>query len=99
MSLASMSLDDEVVAVDDLVAAAETQQLLDLGALAPRDATGILGGIGDQPAREHVALVVLHVDHVAALELAVDRGDAGRQQALARGERTHGAVIDDQSAS
>src|SRR5882672_8486484 len=86
--------DHQVVAMDHLVAAAETQQALDLGALAPGDAAGVLGGIGHQPARQQAAQAVLDVDHVAAAELAVDAGDAGRQQALAGRQRTHRAVVD-----
>src|SRR5215207_2438755 len=90
--------DDEVVAVDHLVPAAEAQQALDLGTLAAGNAAGILGGIGHQPARQHAAQTVLHVDHVAAAELAVDTGDARGQQALAGRERAHGAVIDGEGA-
>src|SRR5918994_7369559 len=86
--------DDEVVAMDHLVPAAEAQQALDLGTLAAGDAAGVVGGIGDQPARQHAAQAVLHVDHVAAAELAGDIGDARRQQALAGRQRAHRAIVD-----
>ena len=57
-----------IASIADLVAAAKAQQALDLGAPAAGDAAGIVGGIGDQPARQHLADLVLHIDHVAALD-------------------------------
>ena len=82
----------------NLVATAETQQMLDLRALAPGDAAGVVGGVGHQASRQQPSSAILHVDHVAALELALDGGDAGRQQALAGRQRAHRAVVDGERA-
>ena len=76
--------------MDDLVAAAKTQQALDLGALAAGDPAGVFGRIGHQPARQHAAGKSLLPAGVTEIEGEFKRGDvvdvkdrAGR--VLARG--------------
>src|SRR5689334_6675779 len=47
--------DDEIVAVDQLVAAAIAEDGFDLGAFAALDERGILGGVGGEAPRELAA--------------------------------------------
>ena len=95
----SSSQDHEIVAVDGLVDALVAEPGLDGGRLQALDLAQVVGGVGDQAARDLVARRASRRDRVAELELAVDRDDAGRQQALAAvAQRARGAVVDDERA-
>ena len=80
--------------MDHFGAAAEAEQRLDVGAALADDAGGVPVAVGDHTARDFRAIGVEHAHGVAALEPAADRGDARRQQALARPQRLQRAGID-----
>jgi hypothetical protein len=84
--------------MDDLVATAETEQCFDLARLAPAQPLYVGCRVGTQPARDLRAGAVAHDDRIAALELAVDGRDSGREQALAAQECGGRTGIDAQLA-
>src|SRR5439155_13281555 len=88
----------QIVAMDHLVAATIAEQPLDFTALVPEDGAGVGAGIGRQAARHLAAVAIKHQHRVAAIELALDRLDAGRQQALAGLERGQRAGVDAERA-
>src|SRR5262245_61885608 len=84
--------------MDQFGAADIAEDLLDFTALAADDGFGLLMVVGGEPAADLDPLAVPDDDGVAALEAALDPGDARRQEALARGERLGRALIDGESA-
>src|SRR5262245_263959 len=84
-----LPLQHHIVAMDQFGAAKIAENLLDFTALASDDGLGFLVVVGGEPAADFDALAVPDDDGVAALEAALDPGDAGRQETLARVER-HG---------
>src|SRR5258708_7546996 len=84
--------------MDDLVATTVAEDGGDFTAFMPGDAADVGARIGGETARRLAARARAHDDRVAALELALDGGDAGGQQALAAPQRLRGTVIDDQHA-
>src|SRR3954471_22506593 len=79
---------DEVVAMDQLVAAAPAEKGLDLLRPPPGEAAGLGGVVGDEAFGDGAAIGGADQDGVAAPELALDPGDAGRQE---RGAALEGA--------
>src|SRR5262245_46693519 len=94
----SLPLQHHIVAMDQLGAAKIAENLLDFTALAPDDGFGLLMVVGGEPAADFDALAVPDDDGVAALEAALDPGDAGGQEALARGECRGCALVDGERA-
>src|SRR5262245_13894810 len=84
--------------MNDLIAAAVAQDLLDVARAAARDLRGLVRGIRSETARNLAAVGRKNADGVAAPERAVDGGHAGRQQAASARERALGASVDAQRA-
>ena len=84
----------QIVAMDQLVAAAKTEQRFDVGAAFADDAHGVAIAVGDQAARDLVAVAIEHAHGIAARESPAHRDHTGRQQALARTQRLQRAGID-----
>src|SRR5260221_10617978 len=89
---------DEIVAMDDLVAATVAEDGCDFTAFVPGNPADIVARIGGEAARRLVAVARAHNDGIAAFERSLDGNDAGRQQALAAPQRCPGTVIDGQHA-
>src|SRR5579883_3169968 len=89
---------DQVIAMDQLLAASIAEERLDVAAAMPHDAPRIRGGIGAEAARDFPACRVAHADGVAALEAALDGNDTGRKQALIGPKRLDRALVDDDGA-
>src|SRR3954452_23268731 len=69
----------EVVAMDQLVAAAPAEEGLDLLRPPPGEAAGLGGAVGDEALGDGAAVGGADQDGVAAAELGLDQGDAGGQ--------------------
>src|ERR1700690_4598899 len=89
-----MLQNDQVVTMNQFLAAAESEHRLDFAAAPPQDACGIGIAIGDDPAR-HLATFRAHdADRIARLETPERTGHARGEQALATAQRTQCARID-----
>src|SRR5262245_65605571 len=84
--------------MDQFGAAEIAENAADFTALAPDDGLGFLMAVGGEPAADLQPLAVPDDDGVAALEAALDFGDARGQEALARGECLGRALIDGKRA-
>ena len=84
----------EIVAVDHFRAAADAEDRHHIGRGAAFDLLGILGVIGDEAAADFMGIGTAHQDSIAAGELPVDPGHAGRQQAFSRAQRAYRAGVD-----
>src|SRR3954449_13217099 len=89
---------DEVVAMDQLVAAAPAEEGLDLLRPAPGEAAGLGGVVGDEAFGDGAAVGSADQDGVAAAELALDPGDAGRQEGGPAPEGAERAGVDGEGA-
>src|SRR3954449_3724482 len=85
---------DEVVAMDQLVAAAPAEKGLDLLRPPPGEAAGLGGVVGDEAFGDGAAVGGADQDGVAPAELALDQGDAGGQQGGAALEGAEGTAVD-----
>src|SRR3984885_13523043 len=92
------SKQDEVVAVNDFVATAPAENRLDLIRAMTGDAFGIDAGVGRETTRQCLAGGIAYNDRIAALECAVDRAYARRQQRTTCGKRACGAGIHQECA-
>src|SRR3954452_8186275 len=84
----------EVVAMDQLVAAAPAEEGLDLLRPPPGEAAGLGGAVGDEALGDRSAVRGADQDGVAAAELSLDQGDAGGQQGRAALEGAERAGVD-----
>src|SRR3954447_14647593 len=84
----------EVVAMDQLVAAAPAEEGFDLLRPPPGEAAGLGGVVGDEALGDGAAVGGADQDGVAAAELSLDQGDAGGQQGRAALEGAEGAAVD-----
>src|SRR5262245_9932313 len=84
--------------MNDLIATAVAQDLLDVAGAAADDQRGLVGGIRRQATCDLAAVGRDYADGVAAAERAVDSGNAGRQQAAPTRERALGAGVHAQRA-
>src|SRR5690606_21119005 len=91
-SQAALVRQHQIVTMDHLIPAAITQNRFDVGGLAAGDRAALVGRIADDAAAELGAVASEHRDRIAALELALDVDDAGRQQAPPGRERALGAL-------
>src|SRR5690606_20632531 len=91
---------DQVVAAYDGAAVVETEQPLDLLAVAAGDALQVAGVVLDQAAADAAALPADQVDQGVVAEVAFHPDDAARQQrGAALGQGLAGAVVDPQLAT
>src|SRR5688572_24174838 len=90
----SLPLQGHVVAMDQLIAARYPQYSGDFGAFLADDALRVETGVGNESAPQFAAVRAADDHRVAAVEIALYARHAGRQQALARGQRLLGAGID-----
>jgi len=95
---ASTALEYHVVAMDHFRSPREAQYRLDFLTVAATDPLGIGGIEGNQPAPDFTTVRTLDANGIPALEPALDRRHAGRQQALAGVERTPRPGVDDDGA-
>src|SRR5690606_34817596 len=91
---------DQVVAAYDGAAVVETEQPLDLLAVAAGDALQVAGVVLDQAAANAAALPADQVDQGVVAEVAFHPDDAaGQQRGAALGQRLAGTVVDPQLAA
>src|SRR5690349_11106293 len=84
----------EVVAVDELRLVDVAQHRFDFRRRPAHDARRLLRTVIDEAARDFASVGADAADDLAAAEIAADRDDADRQQALAVAhQRVHGAAI------
>ena len=63
-----MAQDDQVIAVDELIAAAKSEDPLDFRGLATHDPRRVNIGVGDDPPRNLVTIITEHAHCIAALK-------------------------------
>ena len=85
--------------MDQLLASTVAQDGFDFTTLVADDTACVGGRIGAQTARDLGAVEAAQDDRVAALELALDRGYARRQQTLAGAQRPPRALVQNQGAA
>src|SRR3546814_18587660 len=78
-----LSTQDEIVAMDHLVAATVAENLGDVARFVPEDTAGILVGIGRQADGDFTAIHFDEAPEIPALAATVDGGDAGGPQRTA----------------
>src|SRR5690349_17015412 len=76
----SLARHHEIVAVDHLVAAAVAEDRLDLAALVAGNSARVGARVGGEPASDLAAVAPAHEHGIAALEVALDRDHARRQE-------------------
>ncbi len=96
--LSILPLQNHIVPMDQLGAPKVAENVGDFTALAPDDGLGVLMAVSGEPAADLNAVAVPDDHRVAPLETPLDPRDAGRQQALACGQRLGRAIIDDERA-
>src|SRR3546814_9336563 len=92
-----LSTQDEIVAMDHLVAATVAENLGDVARFVPEDTAGILVGIGRQADGDFPALTFDDAHDITALAATVDGGDAGGPHRAAAAPRRGRARIQRQA--
>ena len=80
--------------MDQLVAAAVTEKLLDLLAAPPKDSACLLAAVGYQPAGKIAPLAAANGHRVTPVEASIHGNDADCQQAPARRQCLLSAGVD-----
>src|SRR4029078_13377670 len=97
-AMSALTVQRHVVTVDQLRAAKVAENFRDFTALAADNRLGLRVIVSGEPAADLGPVAGPDHDRVATLEAAFDSGHPGRQQALARSQCLHRAIVENHRA-